>query len=320
MAGLTIQSLRGFVTLVDEGSFSAAAKRLGVTQPAISAQLKALEDHFGARLMERAEGGWRPTAAGERLYDHARQIAAAAESMETSMASRWEGLSGRLRILASTVPGECLLPKLLGDFSEAFPAVQVSLQVSDSSSVVDQLLLRRADLGVIGAEGPFERLDLRPFATDELLLVCPSDHPLSRARSIKLDHLVFQPWIMRQRGSGTRAAVARALAGVGIDSRRLPVVLELGGTEAVKRAVKAGVGLSFVSCYCLEPEDVSSGISVLSVPALTVLRPLSLALERDRLPRAPVQAILDFLASEKVARRLDGWKKAWRFRLDSSGQ
>lgn len=312
MAGLTIQSLRGFVTLVDEGSFSAAATRLGVTQPAVSAQLKSLEEHFGTELVERADRGWRPTSAGERLYDHARQIAALVESMETSLANRWEGLSGRLEIAASTVPGELLLPRLLGDFSEAHPAVHVSIQISDSATVVDQLLLRRADLGLIGTDSPVENFELKPFATDELLLAVPADHPLSRARSVKMDDLVFQPWIMRRRGSGTRAAVARAMAAAGIDADRLPVVVELGSTEAVKRAVKAGVGLSFISCFSLEPGEASGDFAVLSVPGLSVKRSLSLVVERGRPARAPVQAMLDYLSSDRVARKLDIWKDAWR--------
>lgn len=312
MAGLTIQSLRGFVALVDEGSFSAAARRLGVSQPAVSALVKTLEEHFETELVERAERGWKPTAAGQRLYDHARQIAAIAESMETSMANQWEGPSGRLQIAASTVPGEYLLPKLLGDFSEAYPAIQVSVQVSDSATVVDQLLLHRADLGLIGADAPLEKLKTEPLVTDELLPVAPADHPLSRARSIKPDDLVFQPWIMRQRGSGTRTAVGRVLASFGIDAERLPVVLELSSSEAVKRAVKAGIGLSFLSCFCFEPGEAPGGIAVLPAPALRVERRLSLVFERDRPPQGPVQALLEHLGSEKVAAQLRAWKTAWR--------
>lgn len=300
------------MTLVDEGSFSAAARRLGVTQPAISAQLKSLEEHFGAELMERADRGWRPTPAGEKLYSHARQVAGLAESMEQTMANRWDGPSGRLQIAASTVPGEFLLPELLGDFSEAYPAVQVAVQVSDSSAVIEQVLLRRADLGLMGAEAPLEKLQARPFAVDELLLVAPSDHPLSRSRSIKQDDLVFQPWIMRQRGSGTRTAVARAMAGAGIDSERLPTVLELGSTQAVKRAVKAGVGLSFISCYCLDPGEAAAGITVLSLPALQIERALTLVYERDRPLREPVQAIVDYLTSEGMKRQLAFRKNSWR--------
>jgi len=311
LAGLTIQSLRDFVALVNEGSFSAAAKRLGVTQPAISAQIKTLEDHFGAQLVERAGRVWRPTPAGERLFGHASQIAGIAEAMEGSMSNRLEGPSGGLQIAASTVPGEFLLPKLMGEFCERYPAVQVSVKVSDSATAVDDLLLKRSAVALIGAEPPLSKIRTTPFGTDELLLVAPPGHDLAGDRKIALDDLVFQSWVLRERGSGSRAAITRTLASVGLDAERLPVVLELGSTSAVKRAVKAGVGLSFVSCYALEKGEAPGQIAVLSVPALKTERGLCIAIEQDRLQHPPVEALVQYLTSAQVRSKLKVWRKDW---------
>jgi DNA-binding transcriptional LysR family regulator len=301
MAPLTIPALRGFVTLVDEGSFSAAAKRLGVTQPAISAQIRTLEEHFGAKLFERAGRSWKPTAAGEQLYAHASDLNDVAQRMEESMASFGTGPEGRLDIAASTAPGEFLLPALLGPFCERFPAIRIGVHVADTASAVEQILLRRVDLGTLGAAVAADKLELTPFATDELLLIAPADHSLDSSKPVKIDDLVFQPWVLRERGSGTRTIITQAMAAIGLDLERLAIVLELGTTGAVKTAVKAGVGLSFVSSLALDPDEIDASIKVLHVPGLNTKRTLYLAVERGRARRNSVEAVLDYLSSDEVA-------------------
>ncbi|HEX2053385.1 MAG TPA: selenium metabolism-associated LysR family transcriptional regulator [Actinomycetota bacterium] len=306
MAPLTIPALRGFVKLVDEGSFSAAAKRLGVTQPAISAQIRTLEDHFGTKLIVRSGRSWIPTAAGEQLYAHAGELATAAERLEEAMSTFGTLPAGRLNVGASTVPGEFLLPKVLGPFCDRYPAVRVCVQVGDTQHVADQLLLRRVDFAVIGAAVAVDRLELIPFATDELVLIASAQNGLVEKRVVHRDDLIFHPWVLREQGSGTRTMVGEAMAAVGLDPERLGVVLELGTTESVKRAVKANVGLSFISTYALEPgETTGSGdLRVLNVPGLKAQRTLYLAVERGRARRNSVEALLDFLTSKEVAEQL----------------
>ncbi|HYN98538.1 MAG TPA: selenium metabolism-associated LysR family transcriptional regulator [Actinomycetota bacterium] len=306
MAPLTIPALRGFVKLVDEGSFSAAAKRLGVTQPAISAQIRTLEDHFGTKLIVRSGRSWIPTAAGEQLYQHAGELATAAERLEESMSTFGTLPAGRLNIGASTVPGEFLLPKILSPFCERFPAVRVCVQVGDTAHIADQLLLRRVDMAVIGAAVAVDRLELIPFATDELVLIASSQNELHEKKPIHRDDLIFHPWVLRERGSGTRTMVSEAMAAVGLDPERLGVVLELGTTESVKRAVKANVGLSFISTYALEPGETSGDgeLRVLNVPGLKAQRTLYLAVERGRTRRNSVDELLSFLTSKEVAAEL----------------
>lgn len=306
MAPLTIPALRGFVKLVDEGSFSAAAKRLGVTQPAVSAQVRTLEDHFGTKLIVRSGRSWVPTAAGEQLYAHAGELAATAERLEESMAAFGTLPAGRLNVGASTVPGEFLLPMILGPFCERYPAVRVCVQVADTAHIADQLLLRRVDLAVIGAAVAPDRLELIPFATDELVLIASARNGLVTKRSVHRDDLIFHPWVLREQGSGTRTMVTEAMAAVGLDPERLGVVLELGTTESVKRAVKADVGLSFISTYALEPGETTGdgGLRVLNVPGLKAQRTLYLAVERGRTRRNSVEALLEFLSSKPVEKQL----------------
>lgn len=317
MAPLTIPALRGFVKLVDEGSFSAAAKRLGVTQPAVSAQIRTLEDHFGTKLIVRSGRSWIPTAAGEQLYAHAGELATVAERLEESMSTFGNLPAGRLNIGASTVPGEFLLPKILGPYCEKYPAVRVCVQVGDTAYIADQLLLRRVDMAVIGAAVAVDRLELIPFATDELVLIASAENGLSQKRSIHRDDLIFHPWVLREQGSGTRTMVSEAMAAVGLDPERLGVVLELGTTESVKRAVKANVGLSFISTYALEPgETTGSGdLRVLNVPGLKAQRTLYIAVERGRSRRQSVDALLEFLGSKEVAAQM----RALRFKPNRKG-
>lgn len=310
MALLTIPALKGFVKLVDEGSFSAAAKRLGVTQPAISAQIRTLEEHFGTKLIMRSGRTWVPTAAGAQLYLHAGELNSVAERLEESMMSFGTLPAGRLDVGASTVPGEFLLPKLLSPFCDKYPAIRVCVQVSDSAAIVEQLLLRRVDMAVIGAALAMDKLELVPFATDDLVLIAAADNPLGTNGVIHRDDLVFQTWVLRERGSGTRSMVSEAMAAVGLDPENLAVALELGTTEAVKLAVKAGVGLSFVSTYALDPGDLKrgGGLRVLSVPGVKSQRTLYLAVERGRNRRNAVEALHEYLISKPVKSSLKGWK------------
>lgn len=309
---LTIQALKGFAALVEEGSFSGAARRLGLTQPAVSAHVRTLEEHFGQPLMERAGRSWRPTAAGERLYGYAAQVAALAETMEDALAALGEEPAGHLRVAASTVPGEFLLPRLLGGFCGRYPGVRVSVEVADSSVVVDQVLHRRCDVGVIGAPLAPDRLELTPFASDTLVLVAPPGHPLAGRRSVRLDDLLPFPFVMREEGSGTRSVVAHALMEGGLAPERLRVAVELGSTESVKRAVQAGVGLSFVSVFALRPGEVPGEIAVVKLRGFNSERPLYVAVEAARPPRNTVEAFRRHLTSREVVGRLREWRSAWR--------
>lgn len=306
MAPLTIPALRGFVKLVDEGSFSGAAKRLGVTQPAISAQIRTLEEHFGTKLVMRSGRSWTPTAAGEQLYEHARELGAVADRLEESMGSFGTMPAGRLNVGASTVPGEFLLPRILSPFCEKYPAVRVCVQVGDSAHVAQQILLRRVDIAVMGAPLAVDKLELIPFATDDLVLIASVDNGLSKMSKVHRDDLIFHPWVLREQGSGTRTMVTEAMAGVGLDPENLGVVLELGTTESVKRAVKANVGLSFISSYALEPAEVAEGgpLRVLNVPGVSAKRTLYVAVERGRPRRNSTEALLEFLSSDAVVEQI----------------
>lgn len=309
---LTIQALRGFVAVVEERGFTPAARRLGLTQPAVSAQVRTLEEHFGEVLLERAGRTWRPTPAGEALYAHAAEIVRGAESMEDAVRSPGSSPAGRVAVCASTVPGDFLLPVLLGEFCARHPGIRVSVQVADTAQVAEDLLARRADIGFVGAPVGKGRLDISPFADDELLLVAPPGHPLAGRASIPPSELPRHPFVLRERGSGTRAVLDDALSGAGVDPGDLDVVVELGSTEAVKRAVQAGAGISFISCYALDAGDVPDRLAVVRVARLNTRRPLFLARESTRATRPATKALADYMTSRDIVGKLRRWRTAWR--------
>lgn len=304
---LTLQALRVFVAVVEEGGFSAAADRLGVTQPAVSAQMRGLSEHFGQPLVERSPQGAHPTAAGQRLYTHAVALLGRMETMEHEIAALREEPAGPLRLVASTVPGEVVVPRLLGVFCERHPKVRACVEVADSAEAVKRVLARRADVAIIGDEVDDERLASQRIAGDRLVLVAGRRHPLAARRRVGLTELPHHRFVVREVGSGTRAVVERALARAGLSPAELPVTMELGSTDAIKRAVAAGAGLSFLSCFAAVDDD---DVVVVDIDGFSVERPLSLITERRRVESEVVKAFRRFLTSKEVNEHPEIWRCA----------
>ncbi|HEY5526903.1 MAG TPA: selenium metabolism-associated LysR family transcriptional regulator [Candidatus Anoxymicrobiaceae bacterium] len=244
--GLDISLLETFTLVADLGSFSGAARRLGLTQPAVSFQVKALEKELGASLIDRSRGKVVLTPAGRTAYAHARKILVDREEMIADIPRTTGEVSGLLRVGASTVPGEYLLPVALAQFKKHFPQVTVSLQISDSEGVVGMLKDERIELGFIGKQ-PDAGLVSRTFAEDRLVAVTPKDHPLASKKKVALKDLTGERWVMRSRSSGTGNKVASALREAGISESDLEVVAEMGSTQAVLAAVSAGMGIAILS-------------------------------------------------------------------------
>lgn len=301
---LTLQTLRVFCAVADEGSYSEAARRLGVTQPAVSAQMRSLSEHFGLALVERVGNEWRPTAAGERLLERAQAVLEDLDALEEELAGLRDRPTGPLHLVASTVPGEFVVPRLIGAFGKRFPDVRLSVDVADTGTAVAELLARRYDAALIGDEARDDRLACDELATDSVVLVAPVDHPLAGRGSVSLDELTEHPFVLRERGSGTRAAADRALEAAGLSPARLRVTMELGSTKSVGRAVAAGVGLSFLSCFAVAGAD---DLAVVDVEGLEISRSLCFAVERSRPPRRVVEALRGFLLSEEITDYLEEW-------------
>jgi DNA-binding transcriptional LysR family regulator len=222
------RQLAAFVAVVERRSFSQAAERLGVTQPAVSLQVRALEKRLGTQLLDRSGRRVEPTEAGMRLYRGAQRLLSLEEQLLDEIAGEGEGeLTGELRLGASTGPAAIVVPLLLCEFQRQHPPVRVALTVSDTQSIVDQVAARELELGIVGAARRQRAVRFEPFFQDEVILVCPPGHPFA-GRTVTLDELREESLIVMQEGAGVRQIVEDELREVGTRLRDLDVRLELG--------------------------------------------------------------------------------------------
>ncbi len=291
--------LAAFCAVVDRRSFSQAAERLGVTQPAVSLQVRALEKRLGTQLLDRSGRRVEPTEAGWRLYRGAQKLLALEEQIESDVAATAGGeLQGQLLLGASTGPAAIAVPLLLCEFQLENPAVHVSLTVSDTHTVVERVASRELELGIVGASRRYRGVRFEPFFSDEVILVCPPGHPFA-GRSVTLEELREEPLILMQEGAGVRQIVEDALRRRGVRLRDLDVRLELGLQESVRRAVEAGYGVTFISRTAVESNLETGTLGEARVQGLEATREISLASSSGR-PRSRVaQEFVEF-ASGRV--------------------
>jgi DNA-binding transcriptional LysR family regulator len=288
------RQLASFCAVVEQQSFSVAAEQLGVTQPAVSLQIRSLEKRLGRRLLDRSGRRVEPTEAGLRLYRSAQRMLALEEQLLEEVADAGEGeLGGTLEIGASTGPGGSVVPLLLCEFQRANPSVRVSLTVSDTQTIVDQVAGRELALGIVGAARRHRGITFEPFFRDEVVLACPPGHAFA-GRTISLDELRAEPQIVMQEGAGVRQVIEDALRADGLRLRDLDVQLELGLQESVKSAVAAGYGVSFISRSAIEAELSTGALATARVESLEPAREISLATATGRtMPRAAA-AFVDY--------------------------
>jgi DNA-binding transcriptional LysR family regulator len=288
------RQLASFCAVVEQQSFSQAAEQLGVTQPAVSLQIRSLEKRLGQRLLDRSGRRVEPTEAGLRLYRNAQRMLAFEQQLLEEVADAGGGeLAGTLEIGASTGPGGSVVPLLLCEFQRAHPSVRISLTVADTQTIVDQVADRELAVGIVGAARRHRGITFEPFFRDEVVLACPPGHAFA-GRTISLDELQAEPPIVMQEGAGVRQVIDDALRASGLRVRDLEVALELGLQESVKSAVAAGFGVSFISRSAIEAELSTGTIATARVEGLEPAREISLATATGRtMPRAAA-AFLDF--------------------------
>ncbi len=294
------RQLAAFCAVVERRSFSQAAERLGVTQPAVSLQVRALEKRLGTQLLDRSGRRVEPTEAGWRLYRGAQRMLTLEDQLLAEVAASSEGeLAGDLVLGASTGPAAVVVPVVLGEFQRENPGVRVFLTVSDTHSVVERVAARELELGIVGAARRHRGVRFEPFFSDEVILVCPPGHRFA-GRSVSLDELREEPLILMQEGAGVRQIVEDALRRQGIRLRDLDVRLELGLQESVRRAVEAGYGVTFISRTAVEAELAAGRLTEARVEGLEATREISLASASGRARSRIADAFVAF-AGERLA-------------------
>jgi aminoethylphosphonate catabolism LysR family transcriptional regulator len=234
-------SLRAFQAVASHGSFTRAAESLGVTQPTLSAQVKALEETYGVALLDRRGRGVAVTSLGEQLLDITRRLFLLEEEADELLSRARDLTAGHLRVAAG---GPYYAVPLLAAFGARYPGVHISLSIGNSGEVLDALLHDRADVAVISDLAPDPRLESILYAEHRLVVFVPRKHPWARARGIQLRDLEGQPMVLRETGSMTRRLFEQAIAKAKV---RPQVVMEIESREAVSEAVAAGLGIGVVS-------------------------------------------------------------------------
>src|SRR5205823_3657798 len=262
-----------FCEVVERKSFSQAAERLGVTQPAVSLQVRALEKRLGTQLLDRSGRRVEPTESGLKLYRAAQRLLALEEEIVSELAEEATGaLAGTFEIGASTGPGGVVLASLLCQFAELHPELHLSLFVFDTQTVIERVADRTLELGVVGAAPRHRGVDYEPFIKDPVILVCPPGHRFA-GETITLDELRDDRLLLMQEGAGVRQMLEEELRRTGKRLRDLNARVELGLQESVANAVRAGHGVTFISRASVE-NDLAAG-------TLAEARVAGLELERE---------------------------------------
>ena len=288
------RQLAAFCAVVERKSFSQAAERLGVTQPAVSLQIRSLEQRLGTRLLDRSGRRVEPTEAGLRLYATAQKLLALEEQLLEDVAGDSEAeLGGTLELGASTGPGGAVVPVLLCEFRELHPELHVRLSVSDTQTVVDQVADRELELGIVGAARRHRGVVFEPFFRDEVVLACPPGHRFA-GKTVSLDDLRDERLIVMQEGAGVRQVIEEELRSAGVRLRELGVRTELGLQESVRSAVAAGHGVTFISRTALESDLASGAIATARVRGLDPVREIFLVRATGRSETRAAREFVEF--------------------------
>lgn len=294
---MNLNYLQTLLAVKEFGSFSAAARQIGLTQPAVSLQIQSLEEEMGAQLVIRNARTCELTPAGEALIGFADEVFNRLRQTRTLVSQLTGEVSGPVRIGASTIPGEYILPTLLSGFVQRYPKVRLHLEISDSEQIIEWLENKRIDLGVIGSLPQNVRAEATPLANDELLVTVPAGHPWA-GQTLAPAELLTQPFIAREEGSGTRETYERALQQLGIDCEQLHTVLVGGSSSSVLTAVEAGMGFAFCSQWALGDALALGRVATARLAGRRITRGFSIVACPDRFRTLAAEELLTTLRQQ----------------------
>jgi LysR family transcriptional regulator, transcriptional activator of the cysJI operon len=285
--------LQVFHTVARVMSFTKAAEILHMTQPAVTFQIKQLEDAFNTRLFDRTHNKITLTEAGRVVYDYAEQILESYAKMANDVKDLTGDITGALVIGASTTIAEYLLPRLLGVFKKQFPDVTLRLQVGNTDAIVSMVENNLLDLGIVEAPVYNKNLEVITCRLDELVVIVPPDHPLAAFDTIRAEQLTQYPFILREEGSGTRVVIDEYMRNAGMNFIDFDIVMELGSPESVKMAVESEVGVAITSRTTLSKEIKLGTLKAIPLnPPL--MRPFSHVRQRHKFRHRAVGQLLEF--------------------------
>lgn len=295
---MNFHQLHIFYTVAERGSFSAAAQALHMTQPAVTMQIQSLEDYFGIKLLHRSTKKLELSEAGLTLLPYAKRSVELVRQTDEAMSAFTQKLQGRLQLGASLTIGEYVLPRMLGPFAKKYPDTSIVMKVMNTAQIMEDILKHQLDLGLIEAPVQHPDMVVETVMQDELKLVVPAGHALDRGE-VELEEVLSYPFVLREKGSGTRQVMEDELLKRDIDARHIHVVMELGSTGAVKSAVEAGVGITMLSPSSVQHELALGLVRIVDIRGLEFKRQFYAIHLKSSLPPLPAVAFLNYLRNRE---------------------
>jgi len=289
--------MRLFCQVVEEQSFTVVARKLGISQPAVSNQMRALEEKLAVKLLYRKGKSFALTPEGETVYRHALRLNEEWTELLREIGGLEKVMCGKVHIGASHIPGEYLLQIYIASFRKLYPDIKFKLSIGDSLEMAEKVLSQEVDFAVVGAVFDTEKLNSEFWLKDELRCVVSKEALLSPQRNIDIKTLRENPMIIREIGSGHRRAFEEALVKRGLDLNDFNIALEVGSSEAVKNAVRSGIGYSFLSKYALESGD--EGLAWAKVDDFYIERGFHLLTRRNKPLTSIAEECYHYLAQHK---------------------
>ncbi|MEO2203023.1 LysR family transcriptional regulator [Paenibacillus pabuli] len=278
---MIVESLKVYITVVEQRNFSRAAELLHLSQPGVSLHIRKLEKEFDAKLMHRSPKWVKLTEAGELLYVRAKEMVNLYESAKLDIARLQDDVSGSLQIGASFTIGEYVLPRLFSSFARQYPEVAMEVFIGNSSQVVEAIRDNKMDFGLIEEDIEAQDLTVTPFMKDELIIVAAEGYPLNASVNADLEQLQDQVWILREMGSGTRSSSDRFLAQTGLRVNRSYV---FNSSQGVKEAVFSGLGFAMLSRWVVKRELSAGMLKEITIPDIHIERNFSLVRRIGHIP------------------------------------
>lgn len=292
---IRLPHLETFSRAAELGSFTLAGKKLGLTQAAVSQRIHTLEQALGKSLFERHGTRIVLTETGRNLYDYAQRIASLHHEAFEALTGRKTPVAGELLLAASSIPGEHLLPEILAKFRKRFPKIRVRATILDSAAVINEVEHGNVQLGLVGRRIASPHIEFQPFATDELVVVIPANHPWKRLKAVPLRKLAQQPLVLREPGSGTRWCFEQALSAAGMTLGDFEIALELGSNESIKEAVVEGIGVAVLSSLAVQNDGAGGRLHTLAITGPSLTRTMYLVWDARRVLPAPARVFREFL-------------------------
>ena len=293
---ITLQQMEALISLVEEGSFSMAARKMHITQPALTKNIRNAEDYLGAALVNRSSTGISLTPEGKVIYDYARRMIKLREEAKEKINALGANTGGNIYIGASTIPATYILPRVLSALRGHHPDITMYIKTADSEDVMNMVLAGEVEMGIIGKRPSNKKLEARELWKDRLILAVPKKHKWNKTKSVVMKELFAEPFIVREKGSATRDFMENYLKEEkSVNLSQLNICAEMGSSEAVKEAIIAGLGVSIISIHAVERELTQGLLMEIPIQGCLMERNFYLTYKKQTDLRAFHKTFINFL-------------------------